>query len=126
MRVAIALAVGLGLAFSFARLADQSTHLAGKRPGEHLPGVAEFLVAAENGGSFVAGVNHAILAARIAPAAVLLPRSLFDEFLERLVVRVGHQVARAFPATRVVGGIAPGGAHQLALAAQEIPCKSAK
>ncbi len=114
VRLPVPVAVRLG------RLAAlEPAHPAGERPAQHLPGVAEFLVAAEHRGGLVARVHHAILAARIAAVAVFLPRSFFDEVFEGLVMRVGHQVARALPAARIVGGISPGGAHQLALAAQK-------
>ena len=50
--------------------------------------------------------------------AVLFPRSVIDEFLERGVMRVGHQIAGALPSARVVSRIAPSGTHQLTLAAK--------
>ena len=42
------------------------------------------------------------------------------QVVERLVVDVGDQVARALPALDVAGRVAPGGAGQLALALEEL------
>src|ERR1700722_8175072 len=111
MRGAVALAVCLGLEFPFARFSDQPPHFSGESPGEHLPSIAELLVSTQNGGGFVAGVDHAILATGIAAAAVLFPRSVIDEFLEGRMMRISHQITRAFPAARVVSRVAPGGTH---------------
>src|SRR5690242_17749627 len=91
----------------------------GNLPLQHFPGVAEFAIAAENRGGFVTGLHHAVFAARITAIAVLLPGRVVDEIAESLVMLVGHQVARTFPATRIVSGIAPGSAHHVALAAEE-------
>src|SRR5579862_522693 len=59
-----------------------------------------------------------LLPPRIAAATVFFPGRLLDEVFEIVVMRVGHQVTGAFPTARIVSGIAPGGAHQLALAAE--------
>src|SRR3984957_8505505 len=114
--MAIAMAVSFFLAFG--GLTEKATHFSRDRPAEHLPRVAEFLVAAENRGSFVPRVNHTIFATRIATAAVFFPGRLLDEVFEVVVMRVRHQVARALPAAWIVSGIAPCRAHQLALAAK--------
>src|ERR1700721_1947829 len=111
--MAIAMAVSFFLAFG--GLTEKAAHLSGDRPAEHLPRVAELLVAAENRGSFVPRVNHTIFATRIATAAVFFPGGVLDEVFEVVVVRVGHQVTRTFPAAWIVSGITPGRAHQLAL-----------
>src|SRR5262245_10024108 len=79
----------------------------GELPLQQLPAVTKPPVRAEHGRRLVADVDHAVLAARIAAEAVLLPWSVLEELLERRVMRVGNQVARALPATRVIGRIAP-------------------
>src|ERR1700722_12276021 len=114
--MAIAMAVSFFLAFG--GLTEKAAHFSRDRPAEHLPRVAEFLVAAENRGSFVPRLTHTIFATGIATAAVFFPGRLLDEVFEVVVVRVGHQVTRTFPAAWIVSGITPGGAHQLALAAK--------
>src|SRR5579862_210868 len=116
IRMAVAMAVVFFLAFG--GLTEKAAHFPGDRPTEHLPGVAELLIAAKNRGRLITRVNHAVFAARIAAATVFFPGRLLDEVFEIVVVRVGHQVTGAFPTARIVSGIAPGGAHQLALAAE--------
>src|ERR1019366_6716907 len=49
-----------------------------------------------------------MLAAGIVAWAVALPGRLGHQLREGLVVPVRNQVARAFPALHVVGGVAPG------------------
>src|SRR5262249_9723373 len=95
-----------------------AAHAARKLPLQHLPAVTQLRMGTEHGGRLVTDVDHAILAACVPPAPILLPGSVLDELPVAGVVCVGDQVAGALPAARVVGGIAPGGTHQLALAAQ--------
>src|SRR5271163_853565 len=96
----------------------RAAHAARKLPRKHAPGVAEFLVAAKNCGRLVARMHHAIFAAWILAASVFGPVRVREKFLEVRMVRVGHHVARTFPASRVVGRRGPGRAFQFAFAAQ--------
>src|SRR3954464_13320768 len=57
----------------------------------------------ENGGGLVAAVRHAVGAARVLAAAVLVPVGLLDEFAVRRHVSVAHQVAGPLPAEQRVG-----------------------
>src|ERR1700721_221749 len=100
--MAIAMAVSFFLAFG--GLTEKAAHLSGDRPAEHLPRVAELLVAAENRGSFVPRVNHTIFATRIATAAVFFPGRLLDDVFAVDVMRVRHQVARPLQAAWVDRG----------------------
>src|SRR5918996_4907919 len=52
----------------------------------------------EDGGGLVAAVRHAVGAAGVLAAAVLVPAGLLDEFAVRRDVPVAHQVAGAVPA----------------------------
>ena len=65
-------------------------------------------------------------AAGIAAGAEPVPVGRLDQLAIGRVVGVGQQVAGASPAADVVGGIGPGGAGQLALAARENPGRSAR
>src|SRR5260370_27734792 len=81
--VAIPVTVRAGIrAVLFVRTA----HPAPKLPGEHFPGVTEFGMRAENGRGLIADVHHAIFAARVAAAPVLLPRRVRKELFECGVV----------------------------------------
>src|SRR5947209_5475643 len=79
--------------------AATSTHpTLGQLPRQHLERVAPLRVHAQGRRRLVATVHHAVLAPRVLAVAVLLPRRLFDQVVECLVVLVGDQVARALPA----------------------------
>src|SRR5262249_29159866 len=90
-------------------------------PLEQLPAVTEAPVRAENSRRLVPDMHHAVLAAWIAAASILLPGCLLEEFLERRVMLVSDQVAGPFPAARVVGRVSPRRAHHVvALAPKEL------
>src|SRR5262245_25830472 len=63
---------------------------------------------------------HAMLAAGIVATTVLMPRRIVQQLLKRRMMRVGDQVAGAFPALDVASRVAPSGAFELALAGQEL------
>ena len=54
------------------------------------------------------------------PLAQLVPIGQLDQIAIGLVVRVGDQIAGAFPAAQVAGRIGPGGAAQVPFAAEEL------
>src|ERR1700694_1905936 len=72
-----------------------------------LPRVAALRLQAERRGWLVAAMHHAIFAAAVAghavDDAVLVPLHLLEHLGVTRVVRVRHQVARAFPTTDVPG-----------------------
>src|SRR5258705_2293893 len=92
----------------------------GELPLDHLERVAQAAVDPEGGRGFVAGMDHAVLAARVVAVTVLLPGGLVQEVVEGLVVDVGDQVAGALPALDVPGRVPPGRARHLALALEEL------
>src|SRR5437773_8683594 len=71
-------------------------------------------------GRLVAAMRHAVRAAVVLAAAVLLPVGRLDEFLVRLGVAVAHQVARALPAEDRVARDAPRRALEVDLALEEV------
>ena len=92
----------------------------GELPLDHLERVAQPAVDPERGRRLVARVDHAVLAPGVLAVTVLLPGGLVQEVVERRVVDVGDQVARALPALDVPGRVAPGRARHLALALEEL------
>src|ERR1700739_5073054 len=102
------------------RIFPVPAHAAGELPLQHFPGVAQLAFCAENGRGLKSNVHHAIRAARVISWAVLLPRSLLDQFPVRAVVIVRDQIAGPFPSARIEGWCTPSGAVELPLAAQEI------
>src|ERR1035441_2389255 len=68
----------------------------------------------------VAAVRHAVVAPLVPAATVLAPVGGLDEFLVRLHVAIGHQVARALPAQQRVRGNPPCGALEIDLALEEV------
>src|SRR5208283_2148858 len=92
-----------------------------KLPLEQSPGIAKSPIGPQNCGGLISHVHHAVLAARITPAAILFPVRFFDEVLKRCMMAVGNQVTRRFPTPWVVSGISPSGAQQVfAFSAQEV------
>src|SRR5690606_24300884 len=74
----------------------------------------------EDGGGLVAAVRHAVGAARVLAAAVLVPVGVLDQLPVRRHVAVAHQVAGALPAEQGVVGDGPGGAREVDLALEEV------
>src|SRR5271165_7049033 len=89
-------------------------------PHQHLERVAQFAIYAHGRGWFIAAVYHAMLAARILAKAVRIPIGVVHQATEGVVVFVGDQVTRPFPATRIPCRVAPGRAGQFALAAEKL------
>src|SRR3970040_1818213 len=89
-------------------------HTRAARTAWSIAGMSQLPVNPEGGRRLVAAMDHAVLAARVFPVAVFLPRRVLDQTRERLMVRVRHQVARSLPTPRVVRRIAPRRASQLA------------
>src|SRR5262249_22897990 len=76
-----------------------------QRDLERLEGMGERIV---HGGSLEATVSHAVVAARIASHAVLVPlRGLEQRAEARRAPLVGEQITRPLPPEDVVRGIAP-------------------
>ncbi len=128
--------VDRGLGFGEVAFADgetiESVHLAAGivRLGfgakvilEVFPVVAALEVGPQRATLFVAAMDHAVLAARIARHAVhdavFLPIDLFEHLPIARVVAVGHEVAGGLPALDVPGGNGPGRAGQFAFAGQK-------
>src|SRR5260370_428122 len=90
---------------------------------DRLPSVAALRLQTEARRRFISAVHHAILATRIArhtiDYAVLLPLHLLQQFGVARIVRVGHQIARAFPTANVPGRNRPGRAGQVAMAGKK-------
>src|SRR5262245_47181885 len=90
---------------------------------EILPIVAALIVRAERAAGIVAAMHHAVFAARVARDAVhdavFFPLHFREHLLIAVVVAVGHQITRRFPALDVVGRNRPGGAGQLAFAGEK-------
>src|SRR6185437_7413556 len=74
----------------------------------------------ERGRRLEAGVDAAVLAARIVARAVRLPLHALEQRLVRREDAVGQQVARALPAVRVARDRAPRRTRELALAGEEV------
>src|SRR5579863_2169508 len=98
MAVAIPRGVAVTLvAVAALRLVFQNAaHFPGESPVEHLPGVAQFLVSAQDRRRLIPGVDHAVFAARIAAAAVFIPWNLLDKLAKRGIVAIRHQIAGTF------------------------------
>src|SRR2546430_4373659 len=77
-----------------------------------LPGIAALRLQAERRGWLVAAMHHAIFAAMIAghtvDDAVLVPLHVLEHLGVARVVRVGHQIAGAFPTADIPGRNRPG------------------
>src|SRR6266581_5654209 len=90
---------------------------------EILPVVAALVIGAERAAGIVAAMDHAVLAAWIArntvDDAVFFPLHFREHLLVAVVMAVGHQVARRFPAFDVVCRNRPGGAGQFAFAGEK-------
>src|SRR6188474_3932697 len=65
-------------------------------------------------------MGHAVVAAGITAAAVLLPVRRLDELVVGLRVAIRHQVAGALPAEDRVARDSPGGALEVHLALEEV------
>src|SRR5581483_9840390 len=89
-------------------------------PRQHLEWVGPLRVHPQRRRRLVPTVDHAVLAPRVLAAAVLLPRRLLDQVVERRMVLVGDQVARPLPPFDVPRRVAPRRTRQLPLAGQEL------
>src|SRR5262245_51752441 len=90
------------------------------RSGERAQRLLQRAGGRQHGGRLVAAVGHAVGAARIASAPVLLPLGGLDQLAVAAGVAVRHQVAGALPAERREARDGPGRAVELGLALQEI------
>src|SRR5207245_1527770 len=75
-------------------------------PFEQFPAISKFSIGSQNSGRLIAGMHHAILAARIAAMAIFFPWSFFNQILESRVMRVGHEITGTFPPSRIKGRFA--------------------
>src|SRR5258708_7044180 len=91
---------------------------------DRLPGIAAFRLQTQAGRRFIPAVHHAILATRIARHAVnhavFLPLHLLQQFGVARIMRVGHQIARAFPTANVSGRNRPSRTGQIAMTCKKL------
>src|SRR5262245_42856773 len=93
----------------------------GELPLDHFQGVAQATVDAHRGRHFVADVDHAVLAPGVLAITIILPLGVVQEVGEGLMVPIGDEIARAFPAHQIAGRAGPGCAlHLLAFALEEL------
>src|SRR6266446_1940607 len=90
---------------------------------DRLPHVALARFEVESGRGFVAAMDHAILASRIAHFSVLDAEFVPIRFLQQLAIRfvmtVGHEVAGAFPAADIASRDRPRAASQVAISGEK-------
>src|SRR5579859_6887442 len=91
----------------------------GRQPLHHCSQLGWMAKRFQNGGGFIAAVDHAVGAARVAASAILLPIGGFHQLFETSRVLISQQIAGRAPASHRVGGRTPGGAAVVPLAAQE-------
>src|ERR1700680_2458084 len=82
--------------------------------------LAQRAAGGEHGRWLVAAVGHAVVAALVSTAPVLVPVGLVDELAIGLDVAVAHQIAGALPAEQRVAGDRPGRAVEVGLAFEEV------
>src|SRR2546423_843384 len=79
---------------------------------DRFPSITALRLQAKAGGRLVTAMHHAVLASAVArntiDNAVFFPLHSLQQFGVTRVMRVGHQIARAFPATNVPRRDRPG------------------
>src|SRR5205807_291505 len=91
-----------------------------QRPREAPNGLLQAARRLEGGRRLEAGMDAAMLAARIVARAVRVPLHSLEQRFVRREDPVREEIAGAFPAVRVACDRSPRGARQLALAGEEV------